>query len=285
MKTYLPCIAFVMLTLSTVADETTEQALNDARSAIQSKDYPIAIEKLMEVNNKSSDKEILVKTKNAIGWAYYLNGHNDLAQEFLMEAYELSSSMGAPSKTALNNLGLLEFSRENYTEAKKYFSNPAVINTKTAQEYLQIIRQQEVQIESGKHISSGQVLEASNQLEAAIAEYDKALEISPQKPEAFKGKGSALLKAQKYDESLKSLKAASTLDPGNEAIQIKIIRSYCGKGDKENAIKIARELYKSGASIPDFSLLENECDQLTINELTTIRDTTHGPDNTTEADN
>jgi tetratricopeptide (TPR) repeat protein len=75
-----------------------------------------------------------------------------------------------------------------------------------------------------------------NEFDAAVAAFDKAIQLNPRDGDAFRGRGSAYFFKQKYDLAIASLNEAIRLDPKNSVAYANRGCAYGSKGDYDKAI-------------------------------------------------
>jgi tetratricopeptide (TPR) repeat protein len=81
------------------------------------------------------------------------------------------------------------------------------------------------QNEADEHMRQGMTLIRSGQAEEALAEFEKAIEASPELATAHYYAGMALGQLQRFEESLEHFMTAGELDPGNAQIYVMACRT------------------------------------------------------------
>lgn len=90
----------------------------------------------------------------------------------------------------------------------------------------------------------GQVLVAQQQPAAAALRYERAVELSPQFPEALLALGKIRSEQKRYDESIRLLRRAAGLIPTSEAVHYALMIAYRNAGRTAEAMQAKETLEK-----------------------------------------
>lgn len=92
-----------------------------------------------------------------------------------------------------------------------------------------------LQDEAGEHMRQGMTLIQSGSAQEALAEFEKAIELSPELASAHYYAGMALGQLQRFDASLEQFIAAADLDPGNGQAHVMACRTAYAMKDYDEA--------------------------------------------------
>ena len=258
-KILLPATAiyFICAYQLVLADDNAASHVETAQKYLSEKNYKGAIGEFSAALSFTMDDKYKSKIVNAIGWAYYSIGESESAMQHLQQAYELASRAGERNVMirALNNMGLVEFSRGHFAEARKYFEDDLVATGDTAKRYLPLIVEQENLKKANDYISTGVVYRLNKMFTKSIGEFDKALSLVPDNANALEYKGYALYRLGKYDESIATLNRAYELDSSDINISINLLKAYCGKKEPKKSIEFIKS---STVSADDKKALLND---------------------------
>lgn len=247
MKNLIVMIFFVFVSFVVNAQQSYNEYINSASKEFANGEYKAALNMLHDAKALASTEQERASVSNSIGWTYYNAGNNELARKNLLVAFDKAIEAGDAklAQKVSNNLGFLEYSEGNLEEARQYFSNEWSENSDSSITYLSMIREQEEQEKVNSIIASGVAFRIKKDFQSAVAEYDKALNISPDNVRALEYKGYALYRLGNYSGAIKTLEKAREIEPSRLNVIINLLKSYCASGSDDAAnsvIEQSREL-------------------------------------------
>lgn len=174
------------------------------------------------------------KVGNALGYTLYSAGRLDEASKTLEEARDVARAEGdrATLIKTLNNLGLVEFARENLGAARESFEEAAALGSDYAREYLDIIDRQERAPAVGELTNAGVSAFYKGDHDAALESYSAALEIDPNNSRVLNLRGYVLLRQGDIDAAERDLARAVELDPTALIPRLNLLKVRCAAGSE-----------------------------------------------------
>jgi tetratricopeptide (TPR) repeat protein len=165
-------------------------------------------------------------------------------------------------------LGLAQKTAGMFEEAAKSFAVAAVLDpgmadaSKERDEALAaagMIGRREVTKEAGdlcrKYMASSLLLKASGELEGALDELDKCIEMEPSTPAVYLGQAGMLLELGRLEEALVALKEGLREDPHNNELLLDLESLMYRMGRKEDCLKLLEGAQDSAESLARRCLL------------------------------
>ena len=115
----------------------------------------------------------------------------------------------------------------------------------------------------------GAIKGLTGDMDGALTDLSKAIEIDPSDPEAYSNRGYTFLKARRYDEAMKDLNASLKIDPTQKAytnrgmVYFLIDSNMQAISDYTNALKLVPDdgetMYLRGVSYKKIQMLDKAC--------------------------
>lgn len=107
------------------------------------------------------------------------------------------------------------------------------------------------ELEADKHLRTGTALSRKLRFDDAIREYDQAIALNPNIPEAYSYKGYALIRLKKYEEAIKTLEDLTSRNPNYPWGHYNLALAYYNNGDSNAAVQECQTLLAIDASFCD----------------------------------
>ncbi|MGL1885528.1 MAG: hypothetical protein OCD76_03345 [Reichenbachiella sp.] len=137
-------ITILLITSFTWATEQFDTHLKNAYALFKKSEYTAAIKELKSAEAYADSDPNKALLHNSLGWIYYNAGDFNLAQKHLEGSLLLSEKISDSkmARKASNNLGVLEYSKQNFDKAEFYFTNTWTLDSKTSLQYIKLIEEQ-----------------------------------------------------------------------------------------------------------------------------------------------
>lgn len=202
-------------------------------------------EKALKVNPNST------QAYHGLGRVHFKQGLNDQALKELEKAISLEPEQAWVRAWCHITLGQIYAQKGEKEKAKKEFETALLINATqsaniTAQAWLERLSQTG---EEHGHLQKANEYWNKNEIDKAIAEFEKAIEINPNLAEAHSGLGRLYHKKGLYKQAIPELKKAIELQPKQAWISA---WSYVTLGwiyEREGKLKEAKEAFTSALEL------------------------------------
>ncbi|MFV0438289.1 MAG: tetratricopeptide repeat protein [Desulfopila sp.] len=233
----------VLLTAMLLCGRASSQtALDEAKKHIGAQQYQQAIRLLLADRERARQNQGVAELDNLVGWSYFSLGMTREAEDYLNSAFINAEKEQNPEvkRLAANNLGILYFVEDNFDKSLFFFNNPAVRDTRTANQYRNLIADKRKEVEAERLTQAGITARFEQKFTKAIEFYDKALEMLPNDSRILEFKGYALYRLGKYGEAVVVLRQAYRADIGRNRslLPLNLIKAYCAIGKDQQVLAI-----------------------------------------------
>ena len=233
---------FFLISLACIAQDN-EHGKNDILRLLEAGEFDLAIPLLENAVGTAPSELELARIYNAIGWAHFSSRRLAQARSSLIVAKGHADNQEdkAIKQVVYNNLGILEFTEGNLSQARNYFTSRWAVGSDTATSYLRQINDREESIAVDSFIKKGISHRLQNMFREAMAEYEKALQLDPNNPRALEYVGYAHLRLENPDAAIEFLNRAANEPGANRTIYYNLIKAYCKLSDNEAAARVVVE--------------------------------------------
>jgi tetratricopeptide (TPR) repeat protein len=98
--------------------------------------------------------------------------------------------------------------------------------------------------DAAEHMRQGQLLAQAREYPESIAEFNQALELDPNNPNAYNQKGYAYLRSGNYQEAIDSLKRSLEIDPNFVWGHYNLALAYWAVNERDQAVKEVEEVLR-----------------------------------------
>ncbi len=219
----------LILTISSFAEKDFSTYMLEAKKEFKANEPKKALTTLLKAEPLATTDTEKLHLGNALGWTFFATEDNDKAREYLQKTLELAiqKKKSKIAQKISNNLGVIEYTSGHLDKAEHYFNNKWAKNSPTSDKYLNMIQQQKQVNQINQIIEIGVKKFLDGKFTEAIAEYDKALAITPNNSRALEYKGYAYYRLGDYDKAIAILKMAEETKSERFNIIINLIKAYC----------------------------------------------------------
>lgn len=246
-------VALAIAAAPAAAQSPVRDTIEQVPAFIEKGDYQGAIEnlKLVEPEAEGAAKATV---RNALGYTQFLSGDYDQAARNLASAKDLAEAAGDEQTRikALNNRGVLEFTRGDLEAAAAAFEEATASGSEFARNYLGQIDLQRQAEAARALIDAGVRARMTDDFATAVASYDQALALDPNNVQALDYRGYALFRLGDLDRAEQDFVRALELQPDAVIPKLNLLKVRCSDPASSAAELLAlapqtereRELYR-----------------------------------------
>lgn len=215
--------------------QAQQAVVTEARALIQQGDANAALSVLSEAASQG-DAGQRAEVLNAKGWVLYQEGRYDDARVIFDQALEQANRSSEPdtlSVKILNNTGINDFASGELDSARQAFESARDQNSSVAPRYLEIIERQQRSRNALTHVGKGIERRLGRDFHAAIAEYDRALEVDPSNNDALSYRGYAYYRLGDYAAARRDIEATLAGSPRRLDALINLLKVDCASRPEE----------------------------------------------------